>query len=55
MIFDDECDMGEHLDHLILCDTSRGFGEWDFMKAKEKHYALMRSKRRIDSRSKNAM
>ncbi len=51
MIFDDDCDMGEHLDHLdhlILCDTSRGFDELEFMKAKEKHYALMRSKRRMD-------
>lgn len=35
LIFDDDCDMDKHLDHLILCDTSRGFDELEFMKAKE--------------------
>lgn len=37
LIFDDEDDMGELRDHLVLCDTNRGFGLPDYYAAVRLH------------------
>lgn len=35
VILDDDSDMGELIDHLVLCPNETGFGENEFFKAKE--------------------
>ena len=37
IIFDDESDMDDLKDHLILCDTAKGFGLTEFTKAERFH------------------
>lgn len=40
LIFDDECDMGTHKDHLIQCDPCVGFGLNEYKKAEQLHNKL---------------
>lgn len=37
LIFDDDADMGPHMDHLVQCDPWTGFGHADFLRAEELH------------------
>ena len=36
-IFDDDSDMGDLIEHLVLCTSSAGFREEDYQKAIKKH------------------
>ena len=44
IILDDDKDMGDLIDHLILCDATRGFGLIEFEKAKELHMKFLERK-----------
>lgn len=37
LIFDDDFDMGEHMEHLVRCESSAGFREEEFYKAQRLH------------------
>lgn len=40
LIFDDQCNMGEYIDHLVRCRSSAGFREEEFSEAERLHRRL---------------
>ncbi len=40
LIFDDDNDMGEHMDRLVRCDPFNGFGQNEFRYAETLHFAF---------------